>query len=97
MSRYSYEKCLQRSYKVNWKIEDVLEGRRFDPDREWLPTALSGASGLNFLDADERRKLTHVEMAAYAHMFMYAEEFVAPMVVELAARHRGYSRTPSMP
>jgi hypothetical protein len=84
MANYSYEKCLERSYRVNWRIEEVLEGRRFDPDREWLPQALSGASGLEFLSPDERRKLTHVEMAAYAHLFGYAEEFVAPTFVELA-------------
>ncbi len=84
MSRYSYEKCLENSYKVNWKIEDVLDGRRFDASKRWLPRALSGADALDFLDEEERCKLTHIEMASYAHMFMYAEAFVAPMVVDLA-------------
>jgi hypothetical protein len=84
MSSYSYEKCLERSYRVNWRIEDVLADRAFEPTREWLPRSLSGAHRVGCLSADERRKLTHVEMAAYAHLFGYAEEFVAPTVVELA-------------
>jgi hypothetical protein len=84
MSRYSYEKCLERAYRVNWRIEDVIKGREFDPALRWLPSALSGAEGVDFLDAAERRKLSHVEMASYAHLFGYAEEFVAPTVVDLA-------------
>jgi hypothetical protein len=84
MANYSYEKCLERSYRVNWRIEEVLDGHQFDPNRDWLPQALSGASTLEFLSHDERRQLTHVEMAAYAHLFGYAEEFVAPTFVELA-------------
>ena len=85
MARMSYENCLERSYRINWRIDEVVEGRRFDPDRDWLPKALSGAHGLPFLDAGERRALNHVEMAAYAHLFSYAEEFVAPTTIELAA------------
>jgi hypothetical protein len=84
MSEYSYEKCLERSYRVNWRIEDVVAGRDFDPEKSWLPRGLSGADGIPFLDAHERRQLTHIEMASYAHMFKYAEEFVAPMIVDIA-------------
>jgi len=84
MSRYSYEQCLASAYQVNWRIEDVLGDRSFDPDKRWLPTALSGADGVPFLDEEERRRLTHVEMASYAHIFGYVEEFIAPLVVDLA-------------
>jgi len=84
MSQYSYEKCLQNAYRVNWRIEDVLGRRDFDPRRRWLPAALSAADDLPFLDEEERARLSHVEMAAYAHLFGYVEEFIAPMVVEQA-------------
>ena len=30
MSAYSYADCLQKSYRVNWKISDVVGGRHFD-------------------------------------------------------------------
>lgn len=84
MSAYTYADCLESSYKVNWRIDDVLGGRAFDIDRPWLPASLSGTSTITCLDEDELRKLTHVEMAAYAHLFAYVEEFIAPTVVGLA-------------
>jgi len=84
MKAYSYERCLERSYQVSWRIDDVLADREFDPSWEWLPHALSAAGELDFMSEGERRMLTHLEMASYAHLFGYAEEFVAPTVVGLA-------------
>jgi hypothetical protein len=84
MATYSYANCLANSYKVNWRIEDVLGTRRFDPAARWLPQSLSAASAVDCLDAGERRALTHVELAAYAHLFGYVEEFIAPKVSALA-------------
>jgi hypothetical protein len=84
MPAYSYAHCLDNAYKVNWRIEDVLGERRFDPSKRWLPPALSGAAQITCLDEGERRTLTHVELAAYAHLFGYVEEFIAPMVSTLA-------------
>ena len=54
MSKYSYAECLRNAYKVNWRIEEVLGERRFDPARPWLPNALSGAHAITCLDARER-------------------------------------------
>jgi hypothetical protein len=84
MTTYSYEECLDQSYKVNWKIKDVLGTVDFDLARPWLPSALSGARDLFCLDADEKRKLTHVEMGSYAHLFGFVEAFIAPQMVNLA-------------
>lgn len=84
MPAYSYARCLENAYKVNWKIDDVLAERRFDPSKRWLPDSLSGAPRVRCLDDDERRALTQVEMAAYAHIFAYVEEFIAPKVSALA-------------
>jgi len=84
MPAYSYTKSLENAYKVNWKIEDVLGEKRFDPAQRWLPLALSGASGATGLVEREQRALTQVEMAAYAHLFGYVEEFIAPKVGALA-------------
>ncbi len=84
MANYSFSECLKNSYKVNWRIEDVVGGREFDLQRPWLPQGLSGAGDATCLNADERRTLTHVEMAAYAHLFGYVEEFIAPKVSDLA-------------
>jgi hypothetical protein len=84
MPNYSYSRCLAHAHKVNWRIEEVLGERRFDPDLRWLPLRLSGAAFTTTLDEAERRKLTQVEMAAYAHLFAYVEEFIAPKVTELS-------------
>lgn len=88
MTEYSFHDCLQTAYRVNWRIDEVLGDRRFDPNRRWLPRALSGADSIACLDDDERRQLTHVEMAAYAHLFAYAEEWIAPKAVLLAREHQ---------
>jgi hypothetical protein len=39
------------------------------------------------LDEEDRRRLTQIEMAAYAHLFGYVEEFIAPKMVTLARDH----------
>jgi hypothetical protein len=84
MATYTYAECLQKSYRVNWKIGDVLGGRSFDPAKPWLPARLSGASAASCLTAEEKVKLSHVEMGAYAHLFGYVEEFIAPKMIALA-------------
>ena len=84
MARYSYAECLQKSYRVNWKIGDVVDGRRFDPSRRWLPAQLSAADAIASLNPEEKTKLNHVEMGAYAHLFGFVEEYIAPKMLTLA-------------
>jgi hypothetical protein len=84
MATHSYVECLERSYKVNWKIKDVLGNLDFDLSRPWLPARLSGGSDIFCLNPDEKRKLTHVEMGAYAHLFGFVEAFIAPQMLNLA-------------
>ena len=83
-AKYSYAECLRNSYRVNWKIGDVVDGRRFDLSRRWLPAQLSGADAIASLSADEKTKLSHVEMGAYAHLFGFIEEYIAPKMLGLA-------------
>lgn len=84
MPTYSYAHCLDNAYKVNWRIADVLGERQFDPSKRWLPHSLSGAPSSTCLNETEKRVLTQVELAAYAHLFGYVEEFIAPKVSSLA-------------
>jgi hypothetical protein len=81
---YSYGDCLRNSYRVNWKIGDVIDGRHFDTARRWLPARLSGAGHVAGLTAAEKTTLNQVEMGAYAHLFGFVEEFIAPRMVSLA-------------
>jgi hypothetical protein len=87
MANYSYAECLRNSYKINWRIDDVLGNQAFDKGRRWLPSRLSGADAATGLSAEDRLRLTHVEMGAYAHLFGYVEEFIAPKVLSLAGDH----------
>jgi len=80
---YSYADCLEKSYRINWTIKDILGDREFDASRRWLPSALSGADRISCLNEEERIKLTHVEMGAYSHLFGFVEEFIAPLVSAL--------------
>ena len=84
MTKYSYARSLENSYKVNWRIEEVLGEHRFDPRKRWLPLSLSAAQHVTSLDEAGKRALTQVEMASYAHIFGYVEEFIAPKVARLA-------------
>jgi hypothetical protein len=84
MSAYSYAECLQNSYRINWKISDIMTGRSFDRSRRWLPARLSGAGRIRTMSEEDKTKLTHIEMGAYAHLFGYVEEFIAPKMVLLA-------------
>jgi hypothetical protein len=87
MPNYAYATSLENSFKVAWTLDEVLGTKRFDLSKRWQPASLSGADALDFLDAREQRELTHVELAAYAHLFGYVEEFIAPMVGGLAREH----------
>jgi hypothetical protein len=84
MSAYSYTECLQNSYRINWKIADVVGDRHFDATRPWLPARLSGAGRIGCLTPAEKVKLTQVEMGSYAHLFGFVEEFIAPTMISLA-------------
>jgi hypothetical protein len=86
MSASSYAECLHNSYRVNWTIADVVGGRHFDATRPWLPARLSGADRVACLSPAEKLKLTQVEMGAYAHLFGFVEEFIAPLML-MRARH----------
>jgi hypothetical protein len=65
---------------VNWTIGDVIEGQQFELTRRLLPAKLSAANAVTCLTEDEKTRLTHVEMGAYAHLFGYVEEFIAPQM-----------------
>jgi hypothetical protein len=84
MPTYSYAECLQTAYRINWRISDVIGTHQFDRSRRWLPSPLSGADRISCLTEEEKTKLTHVEMGAYAHLFGYVEEFIAPKMAGLA-------------
>jgi hypothetical protein len=82
--RYTYEDVLANSKKVAWNEDDVLNGRRFDLSKRFLPNSLSGVDGISSLNEDEKRKLNQIMGNAYCHIFAFVEEFIVPTVSEEA-------------
>jgi hypothetical protein len=83
-----YARCVQVSKRVRWEIDaDVIRGRDFDYTRTFLPTGLSKADTLEFLDADERRFLSQVQGRTYAYMFGLVERFIAPKMLQTSSQH----------
>ena len=35
IATYTHSDCLQNSYKINWRIRDVLGDDQFDKSRHW--------------------------------------------------------------
>ena len=83
---YSYQEVLANSKKVAWTEDTVLNNRRFDLTKRFLPNSLSGVDGIRSLNEDEKRKLNQIMGAAYLHLFAFVEEFIVPTVTEEAIR-----------
>ena len=81
---YTFKNALENSKKVAWKEDEVLDGRRFDLTKRFLPNRLSGVDDISFLNEDEKRTLNQIMGNAYLHLFAFVEEFIVPTVTEAA-------------
>jgi len=81
---YDYRSNLEASQKVNWKLEDVIEGRTLDFGRPFLPESLAGVGGIRCLDAGEKLKLNQIRGFTYLYLFGLVEEYILPAVIEHA-------------
>lgn len=79
---YTYEDVLANSKKVAWTEDQVLNDRRFDMSKRFLPNNLSGVDGITSLNEDEKRSLNQIMGNAYLHLFAFVEEFIVPTVAE---------------
>ncbi|HEX7253344.1 MAG TPA: diiron oxygenase [Thermoanaerobaculia bacterium] len=79
---YDYGSILDTSQRVNWKLEDVIEGRTFDYSRPFLPDSLAGAAQIQCLSKAERLKLNQIRGFTYLAMFGLVEEYIVPSVLD---------------
>lgn len=86
---FKYQDVLANSKKVAWTEDEVLNGRRFDLSKRFLPNSLSGVDSISCLDGDEKRTLNQIMGNAYCHIFAFVEEFIVPTVTE-ASLHDPY-------
>jgi hypothetical protein len=79
---YTFRNVLDNSKKVAWQEDEVLNGRRFDLTKRFLPNSLSGVDEIDCLNDEEKRKLNQIMGNAYCHLFAFVEEFIVPTVTE---------------
>jgi hypothetical protein len=81
----TYESCIRASEKVSWRVDDILPpNTRLDFSRPFLPAALAARGDLEFLAADERRKLNQIAANAYLNLFAFVEEYILATVIHHA-------------
>ena len=81
---YSYASALAKSKQVAWQEDTVLQDRRFDLTKRFLPHRLSGVDDIRILSAEEKLRLNQLMGSAYLHLFAFVEEFIVPTVTEAA-------------
>ena len=83
-----YARCIEVSRRIRWDIDrDVIRGRRFDFSRKFLPDGISKVNELEFLTADERRRLSQIQGRTYANMFGLVERFIGAKILEVSREH----------
>ena len=83
-----YERCVETSKRVRWDIdEDVIRGRRFDPECKFLPDGLSLADTFTTLTTDEKRFVSQIQGRTYTNVFGLVERFINAKVLELSHHH----------
>ncbi len=83
-----YAKCIEASRRVRWDIElDVIRGRSFDFDQDFMPDGLSLLSRLDFLRPGEQRLLSQIQGRTYANMFGLVERFIGAKMLEVSRDH----------
>jgi hypothetical protein len=81
---YDYRSTLEASYKVNWRLEDVIAGRTLDFTKPFLPEAFAGVAAISCLSEREKHTLNQIRSFTYLYMFGLVEEYILPAVIEHA-------------
>ncbi|PSB08628.1 hypothetical protein C7B61_20760 [filamentous cyanobacterium CCP1] len=80
---YSYRTTLEASYRVNWRVEDLIgNGKQLDFSRPFLPESLARVQGINCLNEREKLLLNQIRGYTYLHLFEVTEAFILPSVVD---------------
>jgi hypothetical protein len=81
MQQLSYERLLETSQRVNWRVKDIIgNGREMDFSRRFLPESFARTRELSFLTPDEQRKLNQIRAYGYLAMFELVERCILPCI-----------------
>ena len=79
---YDYRSVLETSQRVNWKLEEVINGRTLDFARPFLPERLAGVAAIRCLSPEEKLKLNQIRGFTYLYLFGLVEEYILPSVID---------------
>lgn len=83
-----YAQMVKASKKAEWQIDrDLLQDRRFDHSRKFLPDGLSYVDRLSFLGATEARLLSQIQGRTYAYLFGLVERFISAKMLDQGRAH----------
>jgi hypothetical protein len=83
-----YAQIVRSSKKAEWQIDrDLLQDRRFDFSRKFLPDGLTQIDRLTFLTAHESRLLSQVQGRTYAYLFGLVERFISAKMLDQGRAH----------
>ncbi len=86
----NYERLLQISKRVNWRVEDIIgRDKPMDFARPFLPESFARTATLDFLSPDERLKLNQIRACGYLAMFELVERCILPVIEELTPSRPG--------
>jgi hypothetical protein len=84
---YRYARCIEVSKRMRWSVEEVINGRTFDPTHSFLPDGFTKAAEFPDLSADEMRFISQIQGRTYANMFGLLERYVNAKVLEISRDH----------
>ena len=84
---FRYARCIEVSKRMRWSIEDVIQGRNFDPAHSFLPDGFAKAAAFPSLSTKEMRFVSQIQGRTYANMFGLLERYVNGKVLELSQEH----------
>ena len=84
---FRYARCIKMSKRVNWTVDEVIQGRTFDIKDRFLPDNFSKAEAFPGLSSDEMRFVSQIQGRTYAKMFGLLERYVNAKVLELSQEH----------
>jgi hypothetical protein len=78
---HNYERLLEISKRVNWRIEDIIgPDKPMDFARPFLPESFARTGELAFLTPPERLKLNQIRGFGYLAMFELVERTILPVI-----------------
>ena len=83
-----YAKCIEGSKRIRWDIDkDVIQGRKFDFSKKFLPDGITQLNQMPFLSDDHLRFLSQIQGRTYCSMFGFVERFITAKILEISRDH----------